>query len=243
MEMKKALVTGAAGIMGTAVTEMFIGQGYSVVLADIDEDRLNKLHERWPEQTYPLRVDVSRYEEVQEGIAKMQADVGTVDILVNNAGVFSSTKIRDINPEEWHRVMAINLDSALYVSKFVLPGMIEKSWGRIINVSSYGAKSGGITAGTAYAVSKGAMITLTYSLAAETFRTGVTVNAIAPAWVKTPMVTDLSPEEQQATIQKIPVGRFCEPEEFAHVVDFLASPKAGYITGEIVDLNGGIHFD
>ena len=122
--------------------------------------------------------------------------------------------------------------------------MKERKWGRIINVCSFAAKSGGITAGTAYSVSKSAMIGLTFSLAAETTATGITVNGIAPAYVKTPMVTEqLSEEERQAVIAKIPVGRYCEPEEFAHVVRFLASPLSGFITGEIIDQNGGLQFD
>jgi 3-oxoacyl-[acyl-carrier protein] reductase len=122
--------------------------------------------------------------------------------------------------------------------------MRRQKWGRIINTSSYAAKSGGITSGTSYAVSKGGMVTLTFSLAAETVREGITVNGIAPAWVKTPMVTrDLTEEQRRQVREKIPVGRYCEPEEFAHVVRFLSSPLAGFITGEIIDLNGGIHFD
>ena len=138
----------------------------------------------------------------------------------------------------------MNLDGAYCLCKACVPGMKKRKWGRIINVCSFAAKSGGITAGTSYSVSKSAMIGLTFSLAAETTATGITVNGIAPAYVKTPMVTEqLSDEEQRAVIAKIPVGRYCEPEEFAHVVSFLASPLAGCITGEIIDHNGGLQFD
>jgi 3-oxoacyl-[acyl-carrier protein] reductase len=153
-------------------------------------------------------------------------------------------KALDTTPEEWNRVMAINLNGAFYLTREALPAMRQAKWGRIINTSSYAAKSGGLTAGTAYSVSKAAIVGLTFSIAAETTRDGITVNGIAPAYVRTPMVTEQLTAEQRAEVEaKIPVGRFCEPDEFAHAVLFLASEKSGFITGEIVDMNGGFHFD
>lgn len=240
---KVALVTGAAGVMGRAVVKMLIDEGHVVVIADVNRKGVEDLGSIYPETTLPAVFDASDFDQSAEAMRRVEDSVGAVDILVNNAGVFSSQKALELTPDEWHRVMAVNLDSAFYMCKLVLPGMRRKRWGRIVNVSSYGAKSGGITAGTAYAVSKGAMATLTFSIAGETTHDGITVNAIAPAWVRTPMVTNLSQAEQEATLAKIPVGRFCEPEEFAHVVRFLVSPLAGFITGELVDLNGGVHFD
>ena len=122
--------------------------------------------------------------------------------------------------------------------------MKKRGWGRIVNVASLAAKTGGLTAGTAYAASKGALTSLTFSLARESAAHGVTVNAISPAYVKTPMVTEqLNEAQQRQILAQIPVGRFCEPEEFAHAVRFLASPLSGFITGEVLDLNGGLHMD
>jgi 3-oxoacyl-[acyl-carrier protein] reductase len=122
--------------------------------------------------------------------------------------------------------------------------MKARRWGRIVNTCSFAMKSGGLTAGTAYTVSKGALQALTFSLAREVTAFGVTVNGIAPAYVKTPMVTEqLTEEQRQKLIAQIPVGRFAEPEEFAHCVRFFVSPLAGFITGEILDLNGGLQFD
>jgi 3-oxoacyl-[acyl-carrier protein] reductase len=141
-------------------------------------------------------------------------------------------------------VHAINLDAAFYLARRVLPGMRARGFGRIVNVCSLAMKSGGITAGTAYTASKGALAALTFSLAREFAPFGVTVNGIAPAYVKTPMVTEqLTEAQRQALLQQIPVGRFYEPEEFAHCIAFLVSPMSGFITGEILDLNGGLHFD
>ena len=158
--------------------------------------------------------------------------------------MLSNEKAEVTDDDEWRRVMRVNLDGAFYWSRAVLPGMKQRQWGRIVNVSSLAAKTGGLTAGTAYAASKGALTSLTYSLARESAAHGVTVNAIAPAYVKTPMVTEqLNEQQRRQLLAQIPVGRFCEPEEFAHAVRFLASPLAGFITGEVLDVNGGLQMD
>jgi 3-oxoacyl-[acyl-carrier protein] reductase len=243
-ENRTALVTGAAGTMGLAVVKAFLEEGSTVVLVDINADGLSKLTGELGAKTHGYAFDISDPEAVKVNMAKIAAEVGDIDILVNNAGILSNNKTVETTPEEWNRVMSVNLNGAFYLSQAVLPSMRRKKWGRIINTSSYAAKSGGLTAGTAYSVSKAAIIGLTFSLAAETTGDGITVNGIAPAYVKTPMVMEQLTAEQRAEIEKkIPVGRFCEPEEFAHVVKFLASPLSGFITGEIIDQNGGFHFD
>ena len=241
---KIALVTGAAGTMGLAVVKVFLEDGLEVVMVDVNEKALAALTDELGPRTHGYVFDISDPEAVKAGMAKVAAEVGEIDVLVNNAGILSNNKALQTTPEEWNRVMAVNLNGAFYLSQAVLPAMRRKKWGRIINTSSYAAKSGGITAGTAYSVSKAAIIGLTFSLAAETTKDGITVNGIAPAYIRTPMVTvQLTPEQRAEVEKKIPVGRFCEPEEFAHVVRFLASPLSGFITGEIIDQNGGFHFD
>jgi 3-oxoacyl-[acyl-carrier protein] reductase len=241
---KIALVTGAAGTMGRAAAVGLIEDGYRVVLADINQEVLDKVAQELGHGSYPIAFDISSFDACKAAIEKVAADVGSVDVLVNNAGILSNNKTAGTTPEEWHKVMSVNLDGPFYLIQLCLPAMKEKKWGRIINTSSFAAKSGGITAGTAYSVSKAAIIGLTFSIAAETLKTGITVNGIAPAYVRTPMVEkQLNDEQRAAVLAKIPVGRFCEPEEFAHVVRFLASPLSGFITGEIIDQNGGLQFD
>ncbi|HET9350945.1 MAG TPA: SDR family NAD(P)-dependent oxidoreductase [Burkholderiales bacterium] len=223
---RTAVVTGAAGTMGRAVVDFLRQDGLTVHGLDVKGDC--------------IRCDISDPAAVKKTIE----DIGQVDVLVNNAGILSNHKVEATTSEEWRKVLAANLDGAFYLAREVIPGMKARRWGRIVNTCSLAAKTGGLTAGTAYAVSKGALTSLTFSLARELAPFGVTVNGISPAYVKTPMVTEqLTEAQRQALIAQIPVGRFCEPEEFAHVVRFLVSPLAGFITGEIVDLNGGLVMD
>lgn len=244
IEGKVALVTGAAGVMGRAVVKALLEDGARVVMADLSEEGLERNAALFGDGTVPLALDISDAAAVERELARLRERVGTVDILVNNAGMLSNNKSRTTSPREWDRVLAVNLSGMFYLCRVVIPGMTERGWGRIVNVSSVAAKSGGITAGTAYTASKGGVISLTFSLAMELAPLGVTVNAVAPAYVKTPMITEqLTEEQRQKVLEKIPVRRFCEPEEFAHVVRFLVHPLAGFITGEVIDLNGGLIFD
>ena len=241
---KTALITGAAGTLGLAVTKALLAKGMRVVMADRNQDRLNELSASLQGETVPAAFNIGDPAEVRAAWAKIESAVGSIDILVNNAGILTNNKLEATTLEEWRHVIDVNVNGVFYLSQLVVPGMKRKKWGRIINTSSLAAKTGGITAGTAYSTSKGAIISFTFSLAAELAAFGITVNGIAPAYVKTPMITEQLSEPQRAAVMaKIPVGRFCEPEEFAHVVLFLIDDKAGFITGEIIDQNGGLHFD
>jgi len=242
---KIALVTGAVGFIGRAIAAGLIEDGFRVVLVDLDRKKLDEFAGSLPAgQTLSIDCDISDPKAVEAVVKKVQNIWGTVDVLVNNAGIVSNHKVVETSPEEWKKIHSVNLDGAFYFSRAVIEDMKKKRWGRIINISSLAAKSGGITAGTAYSTSKGALISLTFSLAAELAPFGVTANGIAPAYVKTPMVMEqLSTEQLKAIIEKIPVKRLCEAEEVAHTVRFLVHPLAGFITGEIIDQNGGLHFD
>ena len=242
---KLALVTGAAGSMGRAVVKTFIEKDIHVVMVDINEDALNREVKTFPsDRVIPLVLDITDPDAVIESFRKLEENHSPIDILVNNAGILSNNKILETTLSEWNRVLAVNLTGAFLMIQAALPGMRSKKWGRIINISSWSAKCGGVTSGTAYSVSKGGLLTLTSAIARETFRDNITVNAIAPAWVKTPMVTEqLTPEQQKQAVEKIPIGRWCEPEEFANTVSFLASPLAGFITGEVIDMNAGAQMD
>ena len=240
---RTALITGAGGTMGAATARRLVADGYRVALVDVAENAVKRLASELGNGALALAADISDAASCDRAVGEIERS-GAIDILVNNAGVLSNHKSADTTPEEWRRVLSVNLDGAFYLSRRVLPGMKARRFGRIVNVCSLAMKSGGLTAGTAYTASKGALAALTFSLAREAAPFGVTVNAISPAYVKTPMVTEqLTEAQRQALLAQIPVGRFCEPEEFAHCVAFLVAPLSGFITGEILDLNGGLHFD
>ena len=244
---KVAVVTGAAGTMGCAVVDALLAQGCRVAMVDLNRKALDaqlKHLGRLGARVLAVPCDIRAAAEVARAHEHIRATLGPVAVLINNAGVLSNDKVEATDAAQWRQVLAVNLDGALYWAQAVVPGMKSARWGRIVNISSLAAKTGGLTAGTAYSVSKGALVALTFSLARELAAHGVTANAIAPAYVRTPMVTEqLTEAQRQALLQQIPVGRLCEPEEFAHVVSFLVAPLSGFITGEVIDLNGGLHMD
>jgi 3-oxoacyl-[acyl-carrier protein] reductase len=244
IEQQVALVTGAAGGMGLATAQALAAAGYRVAATDLEVARVRDALATFGERALALPMDVSDPAAVERACAEIEERFGRIDVCVNNAGILSYADCEQTTPELWRRVLAVNLDGALFVSQRVVRGMKARGYGRIVNVASFAAKTGGLSPAPAYAASKGALVTLTYSFARQYARYGITCNAIAPAFVRTQMVTEqVSAARQEELKRMIPVGRFCEPEEFAHCVLFLAHPLSGFITGEVLDLNGGLQFD
>jgi 3-oxoacyl-[acyl-carrier protein] reductase len=241
---KTAVVTGAAGAMGLAVVRALLEDGAQVALVDIDAMRLDSLIRFLRGTVVAVPCDVSEPGAVRQALQQIEKVLGPVDILVNTAAIGSSGKAEITSDEEWRRVLAVNLDGAFYWARAVAPAMRKRGWGRIVNVGSLAAKGSDVGAGAAYAAAKGAIASLTFSLARDLAADGVTVNAVSAACVKSStMAEELNEAQRRQILTQIPVGRFCEPEEFAHAVRFLASPLAGFITGEILDVNGGMVMD
>jgi 3-oxoacyl-[acyl-carrier protein] reductase len=244
LEGKVAIVTGGAGGIGAAVGRRLIDDGAQVVLVDRAADQLEAVVASLGPQASAAVLDLADPKAIEATASDLIARFNHIDILVNNAGILSNNKIADAPYDEWRQIFAVNLDAAFLLTKAVLPAMRAQNSGRVVMMSSFSAKSGGITSGTAYSTSKAALVGLTFTIARETAAQGITVNAIAPAYVMSPMVSDqLSAEQRAKLIAQIPVGRFCTPEEIAHVVSFLVSPLSGFITGEVIDVNGGLQFD
>jgi NAD(P)-dependent dehydrogenase (short-subunit alcohol dehydrogenase family) len=165
---------------------------------------------------------------------------GQIDILVNNAGITVDRTVRKMLPHEWDRVISVNLNGAFYLSHAVLPHMIERGYGRIVNISSVIGETGNIGQAN-YAASKSGLFGLTMSLALETAIKGITVNCVAPGFIATEMVAAIPKEALDRIKAQIPAGRLGEPDEVARVVEFLVSPESGYITGQAYSINGGFN--
>ena len=232
---KVALVTGGARGLGEAIVRRLLEEGCRVCALDLDAAKLASL----PPEVLPLVADVTKEAQLEAAVAQANEVFGQVDILVNNAGVQSSERIPELTTELFERVLKVNLTGAFSLSRLLLPQMKARGWGRIINMGSMAGKAGGLTTGAAYTASKAGLIGLTKSLAREGAPV-VTANALAPAFIETEM-TDPAIRAQLAA--QIPVARLGRPQEVAAAVVFLASELAGYITGEVMDLNGGFFMD
>jgi 3-oxoacyl-[acyl-carrier protein] reductase len=241
---KTAVVTGAAGTLGLAVVRALLEDGAQVALVDIDGLRLDSLIRFLRGTMIAVSCDVTDSASVRNAHQQAEKLLGPVDILVNAAEITAAGKLEATEEGDWQRMLATNVGGAFHWSRAVLPSMRSRGFGRIVNVGSLEAKTGGASSGVAYATSKGALAAFTFALAREVAANGITVNAVAASHVKTATVTEQMTEAQRRLeLAQLPMGRFCEPEEFAHAVRFLCSPLAGFITGEIVDVNGGVHMD
>lgn len=225
---------------------MLLQDGFRVVIHDRDRDALTIMLESLGDlvsegdRCYPICFDPCDEASVEEATKRIVTDFHTVYILINNNGKLSKTLSANTSITEWRNAFAQNVDSAFLISRALLPAMRQRKWGRIVNTLSLSGKTGGHTTGIAYSTTKGALQTFTFALARECAKDGVTVNGIAPAYVRTPAVEAYPQEMVDMLLDYIPVGRFCEPEEFAHAVQFLISPLSGFICGEVLDLNGGL---
>lgn len=236
IEGKIALVTGSSRGIGRACALALAEAGADVAVnfrqrQEAGEETCS-LIERIGRRALPFKADVSRFSEVDEMIKRIAQELGTPQILVNNAGIAPRYPWDQIPEEGWDTIMAVNLKSAYLVTQAVLPGMRALRWGRIINISSGAAATGGMV-GPYYAASKAGLLGLTRGYASLSVKEGITVNAVAPSLIETEMTT----RELKANPQQIPVGRFGRPEEIADVVVMLA--KNAYMTGQTIWVNGG----
>jgi 3-oxoacyl-[acyl-carrier protein] reductase len=244
-----ALITGGSRGIGRAIAVVFAQAGARIALvartaagleeaaADIRANHATSADRR--ETVLALPGDVADEAQVDRMVQQIADTWNRVDVLINNAGLISFGSVTEISPTDWQRVIGANLTGAYLCSRLVAPLMIEQKRGRIINISSISAQTGGVSGGVHYAASKGGMISLTKALARDLAPYNVTVNAIAPGQIDADPDL-LTPEARAHVINLIPLGRLGKPEEIAYAALFLASPMAAYITGATLDVNGGI---
>jgi 3-oxoacyl-[acyl-carrier protein] reductase len=239
---KVALVTGAARGIGQAIALALAQEGANVVVADVDLDRAQKVAqeiEGLGRKAVAVLADVSDRKAVQRLVSEAVSQLGRVNILVNNAGIIRRGTFLEHDPQEWERVLNVNLGGTFNCSREVVPLMIKQGEGKIINVSSVVGRMGDIASAPSYGTSKGAIDTFTKSLARELAPYGINVNAVAPHAIETEMSQEWSEEKRRQIVEAIPMKRLGQPEEAAAAVVFLASDDANFITGHVLDVNGG----
>ena len=243
MQNKVAFVTGASRGIGKACALALAGAGARVALAARQRDKLEEVAGEIRGkggEAYVVEIDLASDDSIKNAFAVTAKDFGRIDILVNNAGITRDGLALRMKKEDWNIVLETNLTGAFRAIQQVLQGMMRERWGRIINITSVVGQAG--NAGQAnYAAAKAGLIGLTKSMAQEMASRQITVNAVAPGFIETDMTSGLSPEIREKVLQSIPLRRLGSAEDVAAAVRFLASEEAGFITGHVLDVNGGMY--
>ncbi len=238
-----AMVTGASRGIGRACALELAKAGVKVALAARQVEKLETVAGEIRAaggEAFVVAIDLGEHASIKEAIGKVAKEFGRIDILVNNAGVTKDGLALRMKPDDWNMVLQTNLTGAFYCIQQVISPMMRERWGRIVNISSVVGEAG--NAGQAnYVASKAGLIGLTKSLAQELGSRNITVNAVAPGFIETDMTHVLKEEQKAKITQNIPLGRIGQPEEVAAAVRFLCGEEAGYITGNVIDVNGGMY--
>lgn len=241
---KIALVTGAAKGIGKAISRCFAREGSTVGCVDISgADKAARELQTSGFKAFALNLDITDHEKVIRLVEETVRKYGSIDLLVNNAGIIARGTILELTYETWQKVLDVNLNGTFNCCKAVIPFMIDGGGGCILNITSIAGKMGDITASPVYGASKGAINTLTKSLARQLSGYGIRVNAVAPHAIETDMSSQWSEEKRRSVIESIPLKRMGTAEEVAEAALFLVSDAASFITGEILDVNGGFLMD
>ena len=236
---KKVLITGATGGIGSAMAKRMAKQGADLVLSGTKKDSLETLSSEIGDNCYSFAADLAKKEEIKNLVIWAIEKMGSIDILVNNAGITRDNLSIRMSDEDWDDVINVNLTASFLLSRDCLKVMLKKRWGRIINITSVVGVMG--NAGQSnYAASKAGMIGMTKSIASEVASRGITVNCISPGYVVTAMTDKISDAAKENILQNTPVRRFGKAEEIADWAIYLASNEADYITGQNININGGL---
>lgn len=238
---KTAIVTGAGSGIGLACARAFAAEGARVVAADVDGDAAERVAAELG--GLAVRADVTSRDDVRGVVARALAEYDSLDVLVTCAGIFHATPFDRIEPDEWDRILAVNLRGTFLACQAALEVMIPRGRGRIVTIASLGAQTGGLAAGAAYAASKGGVVSLTKSIARFAGPHGISVNTVNPGIVDTPMTATWPPAVKERTIGATPLGRMATADEVAAAVVWLASDGASFVHGAHLDVNGGLLMD
>jgi acetoacetyl-CoA reductase len=246
MTQRVAFITGGMGGIGTAIARRLATDGATVVAGCLPGyDRKDEWVESMRGQGYRVYAaegNVEDYESCADMMYRVRSTVGPVDILVNGAGITRDGLFKRMSPTDWYAVINTNLNSVFNVTRQVIEGMMERGWGRIVNISSVNALKGQFGQ-TNYSAAKAGMHGFTKALAQEVVKKGITVNTISPGYVDTDMVRAIKPEVLEQIVAQIPMGRLAKPEEIAGLIAYLSSEEAGYVTGANISINGGLHME
>jgi 2-dehydro-3-deoxy-L-rhamnonate dehydrogenase (NAD+) len=234
-----ALVTGGASGIGLACARRLLADGARVALLDVNDQAVVAAAAELGEGAVGIAADVTDSAQVDEAVARAGSELGSVDILVCSAGIGgSSLRTVDVTDEEWRRVFAINCDGVFYCNRAVIPAMERRGYGRIVNIASIAGKEGNPMA-AAYSASKAAVIGMTKSFGKDLVDTGILVNSVAPAVIRTPILDQMTEEHVDYMVARIPLGRLGEVDEVAELVAYLASERCSFATGACFDVSGG----
>lgn len=242
-EIKNVLITGATGDIGSAITEQFLSEGYRLAISGIEDDILQNMQKRFAEMGHDVAIlpcNLMHAEEADALVPRAIEALGRVDVLVNNAGITRDNLIMRMSDDDWSLVLRLNLEACFRLCRAATRPMITQRYGRIINISSvvgFRGNPGQVN----YCASKAGLVGMSKALAMEVGSRNVTVNCVAPGFIDSAMTVGLPEKVKEKLLEEVPSRRMGTPEEVAYAVAFLASEKAGYITGSTIHVNGGLY--
>ncbi len=236
---KKVFITGASGGIGSSICDIFISKGYELIITSSSSDKLQLLKEKYGDNNYYFDLDLSNSKNITDCMTKISSEHKDISVIINNAGITEDNLILRMKPEQWENVINTNLNSNYYIIKSLLPNMIANRYGKIIGISSVVATTGN-PGQSNYVSSKSGLIGFYKSIAHEVAKRNINVNVISPGFIETKMTDSLNEKQKDDIMKKIPMQKLGKPIDVANLVYFLSTDQSSYITGQNLNVNGGM---